>query len=88
MSLSYLDSTPSKILASYTSIVGRLAVLAAGLPVGEGFIGRIGKLNNMQRRQKLPRPREGVSLSLHVIDVFRTRCLEKSAAVALWVLMM
>ena len=38
MSLSYLDSTPSKFLASHSSAVGRLAWLAAWLRIGKRFI--------------------------------------------------
>ena len=56
MSHFYLDSTPSKSLASHTSTVGRLAVLTACVCIGRGFIERIGKLENKQRERKLSAP--------------------------------
>ena len=45
------DLTISKLLASNTSNVGRLARLTAWLGVGKGLIQRIVKLNNKQGRK-------------------------------------
>ena len=50
MSHSYLDSTLSKLLASHTSTLCRLAVLAAWL--------NREKLKNKQREEKLPVPND------------------------------
>ena len=41
-----LDSTPLKLLASHTSTVGQLAVMAARFHMGKGFTG---KLKNKER---------------------------------------
>ena len=49
---SNLDSTLSKLLASNTSSVGRLAWLVALLGIGKALIQRIGKLTK-QREGKL-----------------------------------
>ena len=64
MSHSYLVSTPSKLLASHTATIGRLAWLAAWLHIGKGLKQRMGKLKNKQTEGKVPTTIGQVRLSV------------------------